>query len=52
MGVRGEWLASSSFIEAGGTEAGPKHQPHSRMGGIVAEMLVSYNTYLREGQGL
>ena len=34
-------LSRAYFIEAGGTEAGPKHQPHSKMGGIVAEMLVS-----------
>ncbi|XP_019856916.1 PREDICTED: protein O-GlcNAcase-like isoform X1 [Amphimedon queenslandica] len=28
-----------SWLEAGGSQDHPKHKPHSRMGGIVAEML-------------
>lgn len=29
-----------SVTEAGGSQDHPKHKPHARMGGIVAEMLV------------
>ena len=32
------------ITEAGGSQDHPKHKPHSRMGGIVAEMLVRTNT--------